>query len=310
MRCRVRSLSFLAAAPLALALFLLPQVTSLATVEAADSRFERTITALQVADDDARSRFASVALLELAETYLAEADLARSEADSSEQAQRLVFWSRAVGRYAEGLVALVAAIDQGMPVALRLNEREVPSVSVDGRTVMLAHPRSDQQAGYEQRVLKQFCTGITCTALTAARTAQPIPVSPQLVTPDWEFSELGPRCHYRGLSVQFRAPGRLAAQKSICQQFMQEVEMLATEIAWQQRHGVFIEWDAIRIQASPGQPAHLVRLNSSDDSLLLSLPIISSSNALPGAIAPWLQQRFAPAGPPSIVIDASEQGWD
>jgi len=276
-----------------------------------ESRFQRTVLAVEAStDQELKARFASTALLELAEVYLAESDLARAEAGSAGQQRKLATWSQAVDRYAEGLFRLLEEIELGSPVSLRLNQREVPSVSVDGRTVMLAHPRNGQQAEYEHRVLDAFCTGITCSALTAPPERAAIPLSANSIVPLWTFTEQGPVCHYRGIRVSFRSDGAIAAQKALCQQLMQELEILATEIAWQQRHGVEVIWDELRIKSTPGKTDHLVTLNSSGDSILASLPLTYSSPLLLPSVMNWLQKRFTGAASVELSLRAADQGWE
>lgn len=271
------------------------------------SLFYRTIVALQSAEQDQQQRFAQMSLLALAEIYLAEADLARAEAEASANRGRLIAWSVAVSRYADGLFRLLDEIDSGTPVQLSLNEREVPSVAVDRRMVMLAHPRREQQPAYERRVLEEFCRNGACAALTSdAR--QPIPAAGSTLTPEWMFSEQGLQCRHRNLQVSF-PPGDLARQKSLCRQFFEEAEQLATEIAWQQRHSVVIAWDALQIKSTPGRTAHLVSLNNSGDALLLSLPLIESTPGLLADLTPWLRTRFDPGSPAITKIEALTLQW-
>lgn len=275
------------------------------------SRFERTVDALQQEDAQLRADFAAVALVELTEIYLAEADLARNEALAENGDLELRSWSRAVERFAEQLLLVREDVAFGLPVELRRHYREVPAVSVAGRTVMLAHPRREQQAAFEQRVLERFCTTAPCTRLTGGQAAAPsIPVAPAPVTPAWSFSPDGPLCTYRALAVQFRAGGDLTAQRTRCTALMQEVEVLAAELAWQSRHAVAVDWDALAVRATPHRPEHLVQLNAAGDSLLISVPVIHDTPGLLGALTPWLKQRHAGNGAVPLVLDATAFGWD
>ena len=280
-------------------------------VAAETSRFQRTVLALQQAEPPLRQRFANIALLELTEIYLAEADLARNEAQTSEQAAKLRAWSRAVEQYANQLVLVMDDVAFGLPVELRSNEREVPAVSVAGRTVMLAHPRIEQQPAYEQAVLGQFCTGTTCAELTASAGEQlPIPVSRNIVTARWGFSTGGPVCSHRNLELQFSSAGDLTLQRALCQQLMQEVEMLAMELAWQRRHGVKVDWQGLQIRPTPQRPEHLVLLNDAGDSLLLTIPLLYGTPGLLTRVVPWLQQRHQREGPQPLSLDSSALGWE
>ena len=278
---------------------------------AEDSRYQRTLLALQNSEAQLKGRFAVAALLELNEVYLAEADLARKESESAEDPAKLYAWSRAVEQYASQLALVIDDVDFGLPVELQLNPREVAAVSVAGRTIMLAHPRHSQQLVYEQSVLNLFCAGNPCRELTSVADSQSaIPMSPALVVPEWEFNEHGPTCSHLQLQLSFKSGGNLRQQRQLCEQLMQEVEILATELAWQQRHDIDIDWDVLKIKPTPMRPEHLVLLNDAGDSLLVSLPLLYGTDQLLEQISPWLRQRHASDGPPAISLDSSALGWE
>jgi hypothetical protein len=275
------------------------------------SRFERTIEALQRAEPSLRGDFASIALVELTEIYLAEADLARNEAQAVDGDPTLRGWSRAVEQFAEQLLLVQQDVAFGLPVELRRHDHEVPAVSVAGRTVMLAHPRRAQQAAFEQQVLARFCAAVSCARLTGALAeAPPIPVALPPVTPTWEFSRAGPRCQYKGLALQFSANGDLAEQRARCNALMQEAEALAAELAWQARHEVAVAWQALSVSATVRRPEHLVQLNDAGDSLLISVPLIHATPGLLAALTPWLQRRHTDGELASMQLDAGTLGWD
>ncbi|RLQ22346.1 hypothetical protein DWB85_08705 [Seongchinamella sediminis] len=283
-----------------------------ATALAESSRYERIVQALESAGPELRASFARSALLELTEVYLAEADLARAEARDSAEANRLMSWSRAVERYAAQLALVLDDIAFGYPVALRRYPREVASVSVAGRTIMLAHPRRQQQAVYEQSVLAHFCGQGRCRELLAPGDQQAaIPMSAGRVAPTWEFTAAGPRCSHQALQLAFSAAVDLGRQRALCQQLMAEAELLATELAWQQRHGVAIDWQALAVRAVPRRPEHLVLLNSAGDSLLATLPLVHGSAGLLQQLVPWLRQRFSgEQAPAPVILQASVLGWE
>ena len=277
-----------------------------------ESRYERIVLALQSEEPDVRAQFATSALLELTEVYLAEADLARHEAEESEKAKRLTGWSRAVEHYASQLSLVLEDITLGFPVDLRSNPREVASVSVGGRTIMLAHPRNSQQPAYEQAVLGNFCGKGLCRELIASEEElKPIPMSAELVSPNWQFTATGPSCSHRNLALTFSAGGDLARKRALCQQLMQETEMLATELAWQRRHGVSIDWDLLSVKTVPLRPEHLVMLNAAGDSLLATLPLINGTEGLLQQLTPWLQLRHGAEDEiPAVLLQAEALGWE
>ena len=269
------------------------------------SRFQRTVLALQAAGPDARSRFATIALSELAEVHMAEADLARKEALESPTEGKLVGWSGAVDRFASQLLLVLEDIDQGYPVGLDLQREGAVAVHSGGRLVLLTHPRMRQQPAFEQRVLEAFCSRNDCTGLTArSPPEEAIPLYAGQVTPTWSFTERGRVCSHAGISVHFASGSDLAALRDICRQFHAEVSALLTEIAWQQLHGANIEWPELSTSPTPGQPEHLVRLNTEGDSVLVSLPLLHASPELLQLLTPWLQARSG-GGRAELAIDGS-----
>lgn len=277
-----------------------------------ESRYDRIVQAVESADPELRAKFANSALLELTEVYLAESDLARREAGDSDEADRLIAWSRAVERYAAQLSLVLDDISLGFPAELRRHPREVASVSVAGRTIMLAHPRSRQQSAYEQSVLGHFCGQGLCRDLVAVEEdTTAIPMSPGLVSPNWEFTAAGPRCTHQNLQLAFLSNGDLGRQRALCQQFMEEAELLATELAWQQRHRVIVDWEQLAIRAVPLRPEHLVVLNRAGDSLLVTLPLLHGTAGLLPRLVPWLRQRFqSEAQPPPLLLEPAALGWE
>ena len=278
----------------------------------AGNRYTRTTRALTAAPPQWRSDFASKSLLLLAEIYLAESDLALREADDREgaDASKLRGWSRAVAAYGEQLLLVLDDVELGFPVELLpLGDRGV-ALRIADRTVMLNHPRVDQQAAYEQRVLAGFCSVRDCDALTPPAEPEPIPMTPPTVAVDWRFSDDGPVCRSGGVSIQFNSSANLSRVRPLCAQALQELLALELELRWQRRHGVEVDYGSLRISATPRRPEHLVQLNDTGDSMLLSLPLLHGSDGLLAAVSDWLYQRVEMASRSSaLVLDADQFGW-
>jgi len=277
-----------------------------------ESRFQRTARYLQDASPEMRGEFATSALRELAEVYMAEADLARKQAEDQGNGSKLRGWSIAVDQYAGQIALLLADIGLGLPVELRENKKEAVTVVVAGRATILSHPRVDQQATYEQRVLLDFCGRSDCKLLTAQVEAapQPIPVSASQVNPIWNFTERGPVCSHDGIELRFSGVRNLARSRATCQQLLQEVMTLINEIAWQQRHGVSVQWHELSLRATPQRPEHLMLLNSAGDSILVTVPLIYGSPHLLEDIVPWIKERADTKKPAAIRLDADRYGWE
>ncbi|MEH6637163.1 MAG: hypothetical protein V7700_16705, partial [Halioglobus sp.] len=203
-------------------------------------------------------------------------------------------------------------IELGLPLSLQPNVAESATLTVAGRAIILSHPRVDQQSMFEQRVLQEFCSRQDCQSLTApANSLQPIPVSAAQVAPQWLFNGSGPVCSHDGIELMFANTSNLSRYRSLCEQLLQEASRLATEIAWQQRHGVAVNWDTLVVQAIPGRPEHQVLVNNAGDSILVTIPLLYSNADLLERLRPWLQSRFAGEEVPATVkLDAADYGWE
>ncbi len=284
------------------------------TVEEEDStslsRFERTVASLKNGSTEQSLAFATIALARLADAYASEARLAREQARGSEGSASLRGWSVAVDGYARQMSLLLDDIERGYPVRLVQGGGSSPAVAVADRVVILSHPRPRQQSAFEQEILQEFCAGYRCdfTALEE-RDPDPIPVYTGHVRPAWSFTQDGPSCSYSGITVQFRSERNLANSRAICEQLMREAELLADEMAWQYRHAVSIDWRGLSIDATPGGPEHMVRLNGAGDVLLVSVPLLFSTPGLLPEIVLWVRQRLDGGQDVAIELDADSFGW-
>lgn len=299
---------------LGIGLFTTPVLAQLLLDESAEpwSRFHRTVLSLQVAAPDEQADFAVDALRELVEVYMAEADLAVMEARQPEQTgkSKLRGWSQAVDQYANQLILVMDDIEEGYPLTLALGREGVVIVTVADRAVMLSHPRLAQQGAYEQRVLSEFCAHHDCTAMTErAYAVEPIPLTARGMKPGWAFTETGQVCSREGIEVRFGSIRNLGSSRSTCEELLQEADTLVTEIAWQRRHGVVVNWDMLEISPTPQRPEHLVRLNAAGDSILVTLPLIYGSPGLLEDLKPWLRYRVGAGTAVQLQLDAARYGW-
>lgn len=286
---------------------------SLAKEEALMSRFQRTVQYLQGASLEERADFAAVALVELTEVYIAESDLARAEAAHQKTVARskLLSWSRAVDLYANQLVQVLDDVEQGFPVVLRPDPQGPVTTIVADRAVILGHPRADQQAAYELRVLTGFCSSHDCQRMTViADDLKPIPASAMSVNALWTFTESGPVCSNDGIELHFHSSQNLPILRGICEELMQEAATLVMELHWQRRHGVVIDWTALAVTATPGRPEHLVRLNAAGDSVLVTLPLLYSDVQLLEDLRPWILSRLTGKTPEVLYLDTGDYGWE
>lgn len=276
------------------------------------SRFHRTVAHLQAGPHELQSQFAFTALTVLAQAHAREAALAREELQRNGKDGKLLGWSIAVDQYASQLLVMREDLESGIPPGLTL-QADGPLTLVFGeRSIILNHPRSDQQSAFEQSILFEFCARHDCDLYTGTDLErQAIPVSSGRVRPDWTFTEQGPVCSFRGIQVQFTNTGQMAMSRLLCAQFLQEVMMLSNELAWQRRHAVNVEWEHLTIAATPGQPEHMISLNSLGDSVLASTPVLYSAGAgLLEKIRPWLRDGDSDSGSLRLLLIAQDYGWE
>lgn len=280
------------------------------------SRFQRLVVSLEQAEPASRSRFARIALLELAEVHLAEAGLARNQSGESAEPERLLGWARAVELYAGQLLELHDRVEQGTPVVLLPELLAHAGILVGERNTVISHPRGDQQQALEQAILLAFCGLEDCLQLLAAGVElapAPILESSSSKPPSWSFSRSGPVCEQNGLQIEFPAPeggaGSLAQYRSLCQQLFAELQLLVADLRRQLRQGVVPDWSVLAIVATPHRPEHGIRLNSAGDSLLLAVPLLHSTPGLLPRLLPWLRAMVETGGAPGLVLQAQELGW-
>jgi len=275
----------------------------------AQTRFQRTVIELQAADPQLRSAFATTALSKMSDAYALEARLARQQAGRGGNSH-LAAWSATVDRYASQLPQLIDDIELGLPVRFTTGEEASLAITVGDQTVIVSHPRLNQQSALEQSILTDFCSHQDCKQFSPDDTdASPIPDSTVHVHPSWNFSEQGWNCSHSGITVHFDSDQNMEHARLICEQFMQEVVLFTREIAWQERQGVSIEWDRMDIRPTPQGPEHSVQLNAAGDSMLLTVPLLYATPGLLVQVLPWIRQQVSGGQETSIVLDAGQYGW-
>ncbi len=277
------------------------------------SRLVRTVNYLQSAPEPLRAEFATLALERLHHVYTAEAELARDEFARDGGDADLLRWSAAVEQFAAQLPLSLEEIRAGSEVLLRADMQEGVIVQVAGRVLLLVHPRPDQQAAFERDILTLFCARQPCTRFTPGADEganRPIPVTRGDIRPAWQFNGEGAQCSYGGVVVAFDSRARMAGRRSLCAQVLNELFTLADEIAWQHRHAVVIEWDRLRIEASPRRPDHRVTLNRAGDTALLVAPVLYGSQGLLDTVRPWLRARLEGAAGGGLALRAADYGWE
>jgi hypothetical protein len=273
------------------------------------SRFARTVLYLQGADAAIRSEFAVLAIDRLQHVYIAEAELARDEFSRTQEDVELLGWSAAVEQYAAQLPELSEKVGQGASVLISGGGMEGVAMEVEGRMLLLVHPRPDHQGAFERDLLHLFCGRQPCEEFTpGSQPVAAIPVSRATVEPDWTFTADGAVCAHVGIKVVFTQRTNLAGLRRLCRQLLHEILTLSDEIAWQGRYSVAIAWQGLSIMATARRPEHRVQLNAAGDSVLLVAPILHGSAGLLTELAPWMRARQA-GDKAELVLAATKYGW-
>jgi hypothetical protein len=287
-------------------------VAKMPAAESTDSqsRFHRTAQYLQDASPQMRGEFAAIALTHLIDGYLEEMQLARAEVRSASAQANLRGWSLAVNHYAGQIPLLLTDIELGLPVRLTMVGERSLAITVADRAIILSHPRMNQQNSLEQAILSDFCTSYRCEQFTPHNTElAPIFASSVYVRPDWTFTARGPMCSYQGIKVHFKNEKNLTKLRLICEQFLQEVIILANEISWQRALAVPIQWSELEIQTTARRTEHIVRLNELGDTAAATIPLLYGNPRLFGHILPWVRQWLADPQEASIQLEADHYGW-
>ena len=280
------------------------------------SRFQRTLLSAQRAESDVRADFAAIMLSELSAALSAEINLVENEIKQGVGQRKLRGWVVAVKQYLQLLYRVQIRIEEGFDVRLSLGPGDQPEVWVDHRAIIAVHPRPGHQALLEQAILSEFCATRDCARFTAAKSGHPvaegapIPISHGAVRPAWRFDAAGPVCELRGLSVRFSASSEIGQYRALCEQFLLEAVRLVDDIAWQQRHGVALDWGGMAVTAFPGRPGQVLQLNRAGDTILVSMPIIHGTEGLLARLLPWIRGELRSGETRPLSFDAREEGWE
>ena len=273
------------------------------------SRFQRTVQYLQEATPELRSDFAATALSSMASAYEQEAQLAREQARRAGK-PNLWAWSANVDRYAGQISLLLEDVELGLPVRLSLAGGASLAITVADRTLIVSHPRLNEQSAFEQGILLAFCASHGCDQFSPDSGAnEPIPVSGARIRPNWTFTAQGSLCAYRGITVRFNNAQNMANSRLICEQLLQEIMALTEELAWQQRYSVTIEWEQLVVQPIPHSPEHTVQINTLGDTVLVTIPMLYRSADLLKQLLPWMRAQVSGQEGVNVEVHADQYGW-
>ena len=288
-------------------------LADLPKTESTDSLFDRIVLAVQQSPQENRVDFAIVALQELVETYMAEADLARKEGNEKSENSKLSGWATSVDRFASQLLIVLEDVESGFPVDLSETASGELALAVADRMIVLAHPRADQQRAYEQRVLTDFCSRKNCNSLLSdSHESDSTPLSITPISPLWSFTQDGPICisDTDRIEIQFLATRNMSKARIQCLELLREFRSLREEINRQIRYGVQVEWKSLSLLNTPDRPEHLVILNGTGDSALLALPLLHSSPEVFLRFGVWLSKKSKKGKSDKLRVEAIDIMWN
>lgn len=274
------------------------------------TRFQRTVQYLQEAAPELRSDFAATALSSMASAYMKEAQLAREQARKGGKHSHLWAWSANVDHSASQMSLLREDIELGLPVRLALAAGNSLAITVADSTIILSHPRLNEQGALEQSILVEFCARNDCDHVSPENgTNEPISVARARIRPNWAFTEQGSLCTHRGITLRFDSAQNIANARIICEQLLQEIMALTEELAWQQQYAVAIEWERLEVHPIPDSPEHRVQINALGDTVLVTVPMLYRSADLLKQLLPWMREQVNGQQGVKVELRADQYGW-
>jgi hypothetical protein len=290
---------------------LLATPASAAPVRGLQPALRLTALATRLADGPPplQADLARIALQTLSEVYAEEAQRAQQDLRNQRRDHDLPGWIAGVQRLAQEYAALAERITPDTPVRLSVGPDHSLHLVVDGQLVVVSSPRMNEQAAFEQDILRQFCTLNRCDDLVEAPVATAAPDTDTPLPVHWTFSDhAGPSCSSGdGLEFQFRNLRNLARKRTACASALVELHRLAAAIAHEISMGVHMDWEALAIYSRPEPDQQKVVLNHDGESLQLSLPFLSVHPELLPLVIPWLDASVRGQHYPLVLINAGDR---
>ncbi len=256
----------------------------------------------------ARIEFVIVALEEMSSAYKTEAqaiDVAAAPDRSTRN--HLARWRMATLKYADSLDQLNHSIHRNSEIQIVIDSQNLLRLNVDYRPVIIAGPRIDQPQSLARRIVERYCLGKACSTLTENGPPQTISEVDEVFA-TWNFAQdKAPTLHTRdGLSFSFRSAADLGERKQACLSLIKELRVLSENIGYFRDHGIWVDWNAIKVyQLTDSKLQHVV-LNRAGDYVLLQVPELSRKPLVLSDAIPWLrgkaQQQRTGRAPPSTEL--------
>jgi hypothetical protein len=270
----------------------------------ATSQIKRLAAALDDAPKTMRADFAVAAIAEMVLDYTEEANRARREARSHARDRDLGRWAVAVDTYATKLTAIANSVTPDTPVTVAIGADNSISLDINGTPVLVSSPRVREQHDFEQRVLNRFCTLYPCDDLIAEYRPAQTAITYTDTETYWSFSQqAGPTCSTGdGLEFQFQDMTNIGGKRKACASIVEELNALATALAWNLSNGNRIDWNRLAIHALPGGEEHQIELTGSGNTLRLPLPALAETSRLFELVRPWLAAKVVGQSSYRLVI--------
>ncbi|MCC7410436.1 MAG: hypothetical protein IT495_02205 [Gammaproteobacteria bacterium] len=306
--------------------------TAITPAESVPAAATRTSPLTGIATMLARGRpadrlyLAVIALEEMAAAYEAEARAAVTTETMDDDARRaLAHWRASTHGYARDLRLLADSLDERSRVEIYIEPYGSLRLRLDGRQVIISHPRMLEPDPLAARIAMRFCEMAGCAdALRRAdrdgaapalagdagsATAPAAGLAPAVPRVDatWSFSErLGPVLQTSaGLHFSFRDTEDLKRRKQVCLTLVHEIEELERALTMYRDRGLLIEWSQLRISPDSASGNQRVIVNHYGHSLVLHLPTLQRATRALDTVRPWLAARVEhrPVQMPPIEAD-------
>jgi hypothetical protein len=195
------------------------------------------------------------------------------------------------------------------PVTVAIGADNSISLDINGTPVLVSSPRVREQHDFEQRVLNRFCTLYPCDDLIAEYRPAQTAITYTDTETYWSFSQqAGPTCSTGdGLEFQFQDMTNIGGKRKACASIVEELNALATALAWNLSNGNRIDWNRLAIHALPGGEEHQVELTGGGNTIRLPLPALAETRHLFELVRPWLAAKVSgQPGYPLVIINADE----
>lgn len=268
------------------------------------TRYDGLVDGLAQADEDARRRYADVALGALIDSYAAEVTAGDGRGVATP-------WQRGTRDFVARLERVRAQLQAGASLSVVREARHAVRLIVDAEQVMVSAARPDRQADFEADIARALCERESCAGPEAATVDEVVIARERELRGEWSLADRAPPLYAQedGLHCVFEDMRHLRLKQQACEALTRELRLLEEALRAVFQHGERVDWQALAVKSREGGGAAgrgRVSYAASGRYFELDLPLLAvAPDVVHGAI-PWLQTRLR--GQPAVyVITAPER---